>query len=137
MITMIIDGKNAVLGRLGTVAAKKALLGEEIHIINAEQIIISGSREVVFAKYMRLRKMGTPRKGPFYFTNPAQLVKRILRGMLPHRQEKGREALARIKCYVGVPKELEGKDAAAVGQSSLRINAVSIAEICKHIGGKQ
>lgn len=137
MIIMIIDGKNAVLGRLGTVVAKKALLGESIHIINAEKIIVSGSRDVVFAKYMRLRKMGTPRKGPFYFTNPAQLVKRIIRGMLPHRQEKGREALARIKCYVGVPKEFEGKEASSVAQSTLRINAVSIEEICKHIGGKQ
>ena len=37
------------------------------------------------------------------------LLKHVIKGMLPKKQEKGIEALARIKCYIGTPKELEGK----------------------------
>ncbi|MFT4304282.1 MAG: 50S ribosomal protein L13 [Candidatus Woesearchaeota archaeon] len=134
---MIIDGENAVFGRLGTVVAKKALLGEAIDIINCEKILISGKAEVVFAKYMRLKKIGVPQKGPFYSVNPEKFVKRLLRGMLPYKQAKGREAFERIKCYKGVPAKFEGKPAEKVAQSELRVNAVKIEEICKYIGGNK
>ena len=43
-MTKIIDGKNAVLGRLASFAAKEALRGEEIVILNCEQIIITGNK---------------------------------------------------------------------------------------------
>ncbi|MCB9358661.1 50S ribosomal protein L13 [Candidatus Woesearchaeota archaeon] len=134
---MIIDGKDAVFGRLGTQVAKKALLGEKIDIINCEKILISGKREVVLAKYERIKKMGVPKKGPFLSVDPEKFVKRQLRGMLPYKQEKGREAFERIKCYEGVPKAFEGKDAEKIAQSKLRINSVTIEAICKHIGGNK
>jgi len=134
---MIIDGNEAVLGRLATVVAKKALLGETIDIVNAEKIVVSGKKEVVFAKYKRLHDMGTPRKGPYYITQADRFVKRIIRGMVPYKQEKGREALERIKCHVGVPKAFEGKDMETLAAKGLRTNCVAVSEICKHIGGKQ
>lgn len=134
---MIVDGKNAVFGRMATHIAKKALLGEKIDIINCEKILISGKTEVVLAKYLRLKKMGTPKKGPFYSVNPEKFVKRLLRGMLPYKQAKGREAFERIKCYKGIPKEFEGKDFEKYGQSELRVNSVTIDEICQFIGGNK
>ena len=36
---MIIDARNLILGRLATITAKKALQGEDIHIINCENIV--------------------------------------------------------------------------------------------------
>ena len=134
---MIIDGKNAVLGRLGTVVAKKALLGEDIVIVNCQDVIISGSKKNVLAKYFRLKTMGTPRKGPFYSAQPDKFLKRVLRGMLPYKQEKGRVAFERIKCYVGIPKEYEGKDFEKIGVKQLLVSHVTVSEICKHIGGRQ
>lgn len=134
---MIIDGNNAVFGRLGAYAAKQALLGEKIEIVNCERIVVSGKKDVVLAKYLRLKKMGTPVKGPFYSSVPDKFVKRLIRGMLPHKQQKGREALSRIKCYKGVPEQFQGKELKKIAQSKLKINSVPIAEICKHIGGKQ
>jgi len=133
---MIIDGKNAVLGRLSTKVAKLALLGETIDIVNCENIVVSGKKEVVFSKYDRLKKMGVPRKGPFISASSEKFVKRIIRGMLPYKQEKGREALDRIKLYKGVPKQFEGKELQKIAESKLRVNCVTIAEICKFIGGK-
>ena len=37
---MIIDAKNLVLGRMATVVAKEALLGEKIDIINCEKAVV-------------------------------------------------------------------------------------------------
>ena len=37
---MIFDGKDAVLGRLATYAAKAALEGEEVTVVNAGDIVI-------------------------------------------------------------------------------------------------
>jgi large subunit ribosomal protein L13 len=137
MIKMIIDGTNAVFGRMATQVAKKSLLGESIDIVNCEKVLISGKKEIIFAKYDRLKKMGTPVKGPFYSSNPEKFLKRILRGMLPYKQAKGSDAFDRIKCYKGIPSQFEGKEIIKLGDKELRVNAVSISEICKHIGGSQ
>ncbi len=134
---MLIDAKNAVLGRLATQVAKKALLGETIDILNCEKILISGKKEVIFAKYDRLSKMGVPRKGPFISSDPEKFVKRIIRGMVPYKQPKGREALARIKLHKGVPKIFEGKETQQVGVTRLRVDSVTIEQVCKFVGGKQ
>jgi len=113
------------------------MLGETIDIVNCENIIISGKKQVVFAKYDRLNKMGVPRKGPFISVDPQKFVKRIIRGMIPYKQPKGRDALSRIKLYKGVPKAFEGKELEKVAQSELRVNYVKISEICKFVGGKE
>ena len=39
----IIDGKNAILGRLASDTAKKLLSGETVEIINAKDVIITGN----------------------------------------------------------------------------------------------
>ena len=43
----IIDGKNAVLGRLASFVAKEALKGEEIVIVNCDEIMITGNKKLV------------------------------------------------------------------------------------------
>jgi ribosomal protein uL13 len=107
----IIDGKNAILGRLASYVAKQALQGEEIVILNCEQIIISGRREDIQEKFKaRRRRVGSSQKGPKVSKAHYQIVKRAIRGMLPdHRLGRGKQALKRIKCYNGIPKEFEDK----------------------------
>ena len=39
---MIINAENLILGRMTTYAAKKALQGEEVDIVNCEKAIITG-----------------------------------------------------------------------------------------------
>ncbi|MBI3623820.1 50S ribosomal protein L13 [Candidatus Pacearchaeota archaeon] len=109
---IIIDGKKAVLGRLASYAAKEALKGEEIAIINCEQIIITGSKQNLQKKlYANKKRTGTAQQGPKPSVLSFKMVKRVIRGMLPTARHsgRGREALKRIKCYVGVPKEFEEK----------------------------
>jgi len=105
----IIDGKNAVLGRLASYAAKEALKGEDIIILNCEDIIITGNKKNIEENFkIRRSRVGHSQKGPRHSKSSDKMVKRTIRGMLPdHRQGRGKIAFKKIKCYVGVPKEFQ------------------------------
>jgi large subunit ribosomal protein L13 len=105
----VIDGKNATLGRLASYAAKEALKGEEIVIVNCESLIITGSKQNIRKEFLISRsRVGSSQKGPKISRDSEKIVKRTIRGMLPnHRFGRGREAFKRIRCYVGIPKEFE------------------------------
>ncbi|HEC81655.1 MAG TPA: 50S ribosomal protein L13 [Thermoplasmatales archaeon] len=109
MVT-VIDASGVVLGRLGSIVAKRLLEGEEIVVVNAEKAIITGKRQQLKKEYMQKREVGTYRKGPFFPRMPDRIVKRTIRGMLPYQTPHGRAAYKRLKCYIGVPEEFEGKD---------------------------
>lgn len=105
----IIDGKNAVMGRLASYAAKEALKGDDIVILNCAQIIISGNRKSIEKDYFEARgRVGSGQTGPKHSKLIDRIVKRTIRGMLPdHRKGRGKIAYKKIRCYVGVPKEFE------------------------------
>ena len=46
----IIDASGCIMGRLASHAAKSLLNGDEIHIINAEEAVISGNRDSVIGE---------------------------------------------------------------------------------------
>ncbi len=104
---IVIDATDLIVGRLATFVAKKALLGEEVRVVNTEKAIITGNKAQVFEKFKSLREKGEPFHGPFYPTKCEAIMKRIIRGMLPHKKTRGREALKRVKCYNKVPFELK------------------------------
>jgi large subunit ribosomal protein L13 len=104
----IIDGTNAVLGRLASYSAKESLLGEEIVILNCEKVIITGNRQDILEKFKSKReRIGSGQKGPKHSRLAYLIVKRAIRGMLNHRAGRGKAALRRIKCYEGVPEEFK------------------------------
>ncbi len=106
----IIDADGAVLGRLAADAAKRLLNGEELVIVNAEKAIITGSKKMIFEKYRERVDRGHRYKGPFFPKAPHMLVKRTIRGMLPWKSPRGREAFKRLKVHISVPEELEGRE---------------------------
>lgn len=118
---MIIDGKDAVMGRLASYAAKEALKGKEIIIVNCEKVIISGTKEDIEGKYRAGKeKIGSGQKGPKYSKNHEKVMKRAIRGMLPnHREGRGKYIFKKIKCYVGIPKEYESMDKVSVAVKKL------------------
>lgn len=107
----IINGEDAVLGRLASYVAKEALKGEEVAVINSEKVIITGNRTWINNDFIRKRKMaGSGQRGPKHPNPDYMVVKRVIRGMLPnHRFGKGRDAFKRIKCYKGIPAEFKDK----------------------------
>ena len=106
---IIIDGTNQILGRVAVYSAKKALLGEQIAIINCEKIILSGTRTFILSKFEERKERGHPYDGPFYPKSSDRIVRRTIRGMLPYKQERGKQAYKKIMCYIGVPKQFQGK----------------------------
>ena len=108
---IIIDGTGAIFGRLCSFAAKKALEGSKIVIVNSEKAVISGNKKNTIQKYSDLSaKGGHSQKGPKYSGIPYQMLKRGIRGMLPDfRRGQGKEAFKRIKCYNDIPSEFENE----------------------------
>ncbi len=131
---MIVDGTNMVLGRLASNIAKKLMQGEEVHLINADRIVISGTRKTVVEKYMqrrRLQNKATPEHSPKWPSLSHLLVRRMIRGMLPFKKAKGRTAFRKLKVYSGNPN-LKGE----LSQFEDAKNAgfrrdVSVAELCR------
>ena len=62
---MIIDAKNMILGRIATVAAKQALLGEDVNVVNCELAVVSGRKKHVLEKYKKRENRGDPHHGPY------------------------------------------------------------------------
>lgn len=110
----IIDAENSVVGRIASFAAKEALKGEEVVIVNCEKAIISGRKEDIKGRFDERRKrVGTLQVGPKMSILSEKYFKKIIRGMLPdHRGGRGKEALKRVMCYKGVPEKF--KDAKKV-----------------------
>lgn len=135
---MIIDATDLIVGRFATVAAKKAMLGEKVDVINCEKAVITGSRSRIISDMKRKRDRGVPLQGPYFPRMPDRLVRRMIRGMLPYKQAKGAEAFKRVMCYMGVP---EGKDKAETIESASikklpNVKYLKIADICKEFGVK-
>ncbi|MEI6058761.1 MAG: 50S ribosomal protein L13 [archaeon] len=102
MKTIVLDGKDAIVGRLGSLAAKNLLKGNNVIIINSEEAVISGSRKDIVDKiHIRRSRGGASRKGPRIPMLSDRLLKRMIRGMLPWDRTRGQQAYKRLRCYVG------------------------------------
>ncbi len=103
---IIIDAEGGILGRIASHAAKQALRGNEVIVVNCANALITGRKENTLSKYKQLRaKGGSSLKGPKLQRSAERIMKRVIRGMLPHKQERGRTALRKIKCYSETPEE--------------------------------
>jgi large subunit ribosomal protein L13 len=134
---IVIDATNLILGRMATYAAKQALLGQDVRIVNVEKAVISGSRANVLSEKHAATLRGNPVKGPFLTRQPDRYVRRVVRGMIPYKQPKGAEAYKRVLCYKGLPPEfkdikpLELKDCSASKLTTLKY--VTVEETLKYI----
>jgi len=134
-MTTIIDANGLTLGRLSTNAAKRLIKGEEITIINSEKAIVSGKKTSLKNFYKHKREQGTYRKGPFFPRTADQIVKRTIRGMIPYQTSSGKAAFKKLKCYMGIPKEFEGKKFETVKEAKKQpVDYMTIEELSKFLG---
>jgi large subunit ribosomal protein L13 len=105
---IVVDATGLVLGRLASVTAKKLLAGEEVRIVNAEKAFVTGGKESIFAEYGHTRDRGHKERGPYFPRRPEMILKRTVRGMLPYKMGRGRDAFSRLRIFVGIPRELKG-----------------------------
>jgi large subunit ribosomal protein L13 len=134
---MIVDATGLVLGRLASVTATQLLAGEEIHIVNAEKAIVTGRRENIYGEYAHTRSRGTKEKGPYFPKRPDMILKRTVRGMLPYKMKRGRDAMSRLRVYVGVPRELRGQSFEQPEGARARdagVRHIELGELSKRLG---
>lgn len=131
---IIIDATNATLGRLASYAAKQALQGKKVIILNSEKAIVTGRKKFIIENYQKKKKRGgSSQRGPFFPRGSEKILKRTIRGMLPdYRVGRGREAFKRVLCFKGVPEEYQNKKMIKAGKEK-RTNYISIEQISKHI----
>lgn len=134
----IIDGKDLILGRLGSLVAKRLLMGESIKIVNCKDIAILGRKKYLVDRYKNKLSNKVVKQGPYYSRSPADLVRRAFRNMLPYKNQRGAEAYKRLKCYNSVPSILKAATKEVVKEAMLDDNSVfyytRVEEISKVLG---
>jgi large subunit ribosomal protein L13 len=105
----LIDGEGAVLGRLASTLASESLDGEKIVVVNTENVVVSGEKSDVVDDYRGKVERSVDR-GPFHPRRPEGVAKRAVRGMLPYKKQRGKDALSRVRFYVDVPEEYEDEE---------------------------
>jgi len=133
----IINADGLILGRMASVIAKRLLNDERIIIVNAEKTVLTGKRKSKVMEAKKFLEVGHPRMGPFHYRRPDRIVRRTVRGMLPYKQPKGKQAYRRLRAYIGVPDEFKDqkmetlKDAQA---RKLTCPYFTLGEFAKEIG---
>jgi len=130
----IINGHNSVLGRLSSTTAKHLLKCEEVTIVNAEQVIITGDPNRIAKKYLGMRKIGSPQHGPFFPKKADAILKRTIRGMVPYKTPAGRTAMRKLRVYVGIPEDLKDKHIDNVAVKPVKSNYTRLSDVSRTMG---
>jgi large subunit ribosomal protein L13 len=108
--TVYVDATNQIAGRLASKVAKLLLSGKRVTVVNAEKALISGSRAAVVNQWkerLELSSRVNPIYGPIHPRRPDNILRRMVRGMVPRKKPKGAEAMKNLRVYVGVPSAVE------------------------------
>ena len=134
----IIDANGLILGRLASNVAKRLLEGERVIILNAGKAAISGKKQHIIEEAKAFLEVGHPRKGPYHPRRPDRIVSRAIRGMLPWRKPKGKEAYKRLRVYLGTPVEYENQTARTILDASankLKSPFITVNDLAREVGG--
>jgi large subunit ribosomal protein L13 len=121
------------MGRVASYAAKQALQGSDIVIVNSDKALISGRKEQNIDDFKSRRALNTikPKKGPFFSKSTEKIMKRCVRGMLPDfRVGRGRVAFKKVMCYNGVPEEFSKEKLIKIN-ANVPSRAMTITELSK------
>lgn len=134
---IVVDASSLVLGRMATEVAKRLIQGESVVVLNAEKAVMSGRRLSRVKEVKKKLEIGHPRKGPFFARRPDRFVKRTVRGMLPRKKPKGKEAYKRLRVFIGVPQEFDDQPRETIPKAKaekLKCSYVTVGELTKEIG---
>lgn len=133
----IINADGLILGRMAGIIAKRLLKGEKIAVVNAEKAIISGRKKSKVKEEKEFLEVGHPGKGPMHPRRPDRILRRTVRGMLPYKQPKGKQAYKRLRVFIGVPDEWKDKKMETIEEAQakkLTCPYFTLGELAKEIG---
>ena len=138
---IVVDGTNLIAGRVCSNVAKLLRKGNRVSIVNCEKIMISGKKASIIGEYEDFLKISSiihPQHGPFHPRRPDTIIKRMIRGMQTKEKPSKKTDLARLRTYIGVPKEVKGLKKIQIENSKItRVSSkyTTMAELSRYIGG--
>ncbi|MAH42926.1 50S ribosomal protein L13 [archaeon] len=135
---VVIDGTDAVLGRLCVAVSKEAKKlkdDETIDVINVEKVIITGNPKKIEAFYKQRIDKGERYHGPFFPRRPDGIFRRALRGMIAYKRKSGRDMFSKIKIHNGVPKGVKTDDVKKMGVKEVRCKYITLEKLSQKVGG--
>jgi large subunit ribosomal protein L13Ae len=103
---IVVDCSNHMLGRVASTLAKELMNGQKVVCVRTEELNLSGSifrHKILFARFLTHRGNTKPSRGPNHYRAPSRILWRTIRGMIPHKGERGKAALDRLKVFEGCP----------------------------------
>jgi len=121
---LVIDATMHKLGRAASRIAKMLLEGKNVTVVNVEKAIITGKKHAILERYKFLisrRAFISPKRGAVWYPRrPENLFRYTVYRMLPRHNKRWKEALKRLKVYVGVPRDLEAVEKAVIEDAVLK-----------------
>ncbi|MFA5049688.1 MAG: 50S ribosomal protein L13 [Candidatus Micrarchaeia archaeon] len=135
---IVIDGNGMIFGRIASRISKELLKKNQIILVNAEKILISGDPKAIVDRYTvkrSLKNKANPEKSSHFSRVPKMFVKRIIRGMLPWKRPRGKEAYRNLTVYEGIPENITQKPVVFEDCRPKNISKyITIEKICKRFG---
>ncbi len=138
--TIYVDASGQIAGRMCSKVALELLSGKRVVVLNAENALVSGRASSVYRQWqarLEIYSHVNPIYGPIHPRRPDNILRRMVRGMVPKTKAKGVSAMSRLRVYMGVPTKYAGVKASkfddALATRPLP-SYTTIAEIAKNIG---
>ena len=135
----LVNAEGLIVGRMCSKVAKRLLNGEEVIILNAEKAVFSGKKKSKVLEAHIFLEVGAPMRGPFHYRRPDRFLRKTVRGMVPFKQPKGKNAYKRLKVFMGIPIELKDQQMITFEEASsayLKGPHFTLGELAKEIGWK-
>jgi len=140
---VVVDATNQIVGRMASRIAKLLLEGWEVKVINAEKAVLSGDPRMVVKGYQILLNVKT-HTNPYRNKikrprTPMWIIKDAVKGMLPKHNTRGREALKRLKVYVGEPEDVPKEEVIRFPDAdAIRLSGkyITVGEVARRMGWK-
>ena len=131
---LVVDAGDCILGRVASEVAERAMAGDRVAVVNAERTVITGNEESTMEVYRKRADIGSD-SGPYYPKRPDGIMKRAIRGMVPYKTDRGREAFENVRVYVGDPFDEEGEVVEGTSLDRLsNIKFTSLGEVSEQLG---
>ena len=138
---MLVNAEGLVAGRMASKIAKRAINGETIIIVNAEKVILVGTRQAVMKKFQQrvdAAVKSNPLYEPKYDRVPSKILQKMIRGMLPNKSRTRERLLKQIKIFNSVPEKIKLEEAEKMDEIKCneKHDFMTMEEVAKLLGGK-
>ncbi|MCX6803440.1 MAG: 50S ribosomal protein L13 [Candidatus Diapherotrites archaeon] len=138
---MIVNVKGLIAGRVATKIAKAIINGEKVIVLKAQDLIITGNKDNIIEKFkvrVNAAVKSNPNYGPKYSRIPSRMFRKMVRSMLPTKQNTKDTMIKSLMVYNETPAEFAHEKAITYEEFKFneRNNAMTLKEIAEQLGGK-